>query len=202
MTEPHRIWPRHFNRAMTGLTLIELMVGLVVLGALTAIGLPSFRGAINNSRLSSTSNELLGAVQLARAEAIRGNGRVVFCQSANGTACSNDPVWVGWMLFTDSNGDGAVSAGEPIIKSGLIDASLQVRASPAISGGSNLIRFGANGLALGATETALFNARIAVCVASTEPAINVRDITISSGGRTSILMRSSAGVCSTAPSDT
>ena len=54
-----------------GFTLIEMMVTLVVLTILLSIGLPSFQGAIRDNRVTTKTNELIAAINLARSEAIR-----------------------------------------------------------------------------------------------------------------------------------
>ena len=69
------------KRNVRGMTLIELMITISLLAIVIAIGLPSFTGAINGSRLSSAANELSSALQVARAEAVRRNRSVVLCRS-------------------------------------------------------------------------------------------------------------------------
>ncbi len=190
------------GRIQRGLTMIELMVSLAILGILISIGMPSMVGLLQTQRLSSAANELTGAVQTARTEAVRRNGRVVLCRSANGTTCATGSSWPGWIIFSDTNGDGVLSAGEELLKSGTFDGDLQVRVSTAISSQSDSIRFMSTGLALGTSETALYNARMALCIATTRTNNNVRDIFIAFGGRTTVQARSTAGICSSAPGDT
>ena len=57
----------HSNR---GFSLIELMVALVVLGVLAALAAPAFNGLFDRSRADSESGALVGALNLARLEAI------------------------------------------------------------------------------------------------------------------------------------
>lgn len=103
-----------------GFTLIELIVAITVLGILAAIGFPSMVGFINDTRASSSTNEFLGAVTLARSEAIKRGRLVTICRSVNaetGTPACNAAVsgtrnaddWgVGWLVYVE---DSAAAAG-------------------------------------------------------------------------------------------
>lgn len=73
-----------FPRAQArGFTLIELMVTVAVLAIISAIALPSFREVIIRMTVTSTTNELVGAVNLARMEAVK-RGTDVVVKSASG----------------------------------------------------------------------------------------------------------------------
>lgn len=54
-----------------GFTLIELLVLMAVLGVVAAIAVPSFSSLIQSSQLTTTSNDLVGALNIARSEAVR-----------------------------------------------------------------------------------------------------------------------------------
>ena len=87
------------RRCARGLTMIELMTALVVVGILFAIAVPSYRNASLGSRLSASANDLLASVQLARSEAIKRNIAVTLCASANGTTCAASGGWEqGWVV--------------------------------------------------------------------------------------------------------
>jgi type IV fimbrial biogenesis protein FimT len=92
-------------RRLAGFTLIELMVALTVAAVLTAVALPSFSGLLRSNRVSSTSNNLLTGINLARSEAIKSNRGAGVCASTDGSACStsaND--WTsGWIVWADLN---------------------------------------------------------------------------------------------------
>ena len=182
-----------------GFTLIELMIGLVVLVVLIAIGVPGMQGMVHASRLSSAANEISGAVQVARVEALRRNRSVLLCRSDDLASCASGDVWSGWLVFVDTDNDGVVDGGEEVIKTGSIDAPLVMRASSAISSRSHVVGFRPNGLARGANEEALLNAALSVCAPAANPADNVRDVQISFGSRTSVRMRQTGGDCSAAP---
>ena len=61
-----------------GFTLIELMIGLVVLAVLVGLGVPSFMVWMQNTQIRNAADAVLNGVQLARSEAIRRNKLVTF----------------------------------------------------------------------------------------------------------------------------
>lgn len=65
-------------RRIGGFTLMELMIGLTIVGVLLAIGAPSFATWLQASKLASASQTYLAGVQTARTEAIRRNVPVQF----------------------------------------------------------------------------------------------------------------------------
>ncbi len=185
------------RQAVQGFTLIEIVVVVLILGVVLALAAPSYNGAVNGSRLAGTANELLASLKQARAEAIRRNQRVVVCPTINGTTCASN--WSeGWLVFEDANRDDGVSTGEEVISVAVPAAGTQVLPSPAISG-THRIRYSPNGFARAANRT-LLNATFSVCRPVTQPADNVRDLTLTGGSRTSIQRRNASGTCAN-PSD-
>lgn len=67
-----------------GFTLIELMVTLAVAAILLAIAVPSFQGMMERNRVAAQSNDILGALQVTRSEAIRKNATHRFCNTSTG----------------------------------------------------------------------------------------------------------------------
>ena len=100
-----------------GFTLTELLVVLTIVALLATVAMPSLATVMDSMRLSSASNSFLANLQLARSEAIKRNGRVVLCKSADGTACAGSGGWEqGWIVFHDANNNGAFDNGETVIE--------------------------------------------------------------------------------------
>jgi type IV fimbrial biogenesis protein FimT len=66
------------GRRAAGFTLIELSVGLVILGLLMAFGAPAFNTFLQNAKLGTRAKSFYSGLQLARTEAIRRNLPVEF----------------------------------------------------------------------------------------------------------------------------
>lgn len=61
---------------VTGVTLIELLIALVILAIMIFIGLPSFTAWIQNTQIRTAGEGIMSGMQLARSEAVRRNVRV------------------------------------------------------------------------------------------------------------------------------
>lgn len=185
-----------------GFTLIELMITVAIAAVLMKLAAPNFTSALNGNRLAGASGELVGALQLARTEAVRANGRAVLCRSANGSDCdtSDNNVWAGWIVFVDTDGDGVRDNGEAVVKAGSFDAPVTVRSSAAITALGQAITFRGDGLARASDGRTLLAATLLVCIASTQPAENLRSISLASGSRTAVTRGNGGGACAT-PTD-
>jgi type IV fimbrial biogenesis protein FimT len=109
----------HAPAPARGVTLIELLVTIVVLGVLLAMGLPSLRDFLVGNRLSSNVNGFIGLVNYARSEAIVRNQDVVVCpKSASTIACASTATWntLEIQAFVDEDGDGERDAAEVLLK--------------------------------------------------------------------------------------
>lgn len=120
--------------AMTGITLIELMVTVAVAVILLGVAVPSFQGVIRTNRIAAQTNELVAALNLARSEAITRGTTMTLCRSDDpdkpirndtnprtGPSCSTaaGTGWQnGWLLFVDEDGDGTLDATEVRLKVG------------------------------------------------------------------------------------
>jgi type IV fimbrial biogenesis protein FimT len=75
------------RRQSHGLTLVEMLIGLAVLGMLLGLGVPSFMVWMQGQQVRNAADAVLNGMQLARAEAIRRNKPVEF-------ALGNQSGWV------------------------------------------------------------------------------------------------------------
>ncbi len=66
------------KRFHVGFTLVELMVGIVIVAILMAIGMPAFQNFIQRNQLKTSTDALQNGLQIARAEAVQRNGLVRF----------------------------------------------------------------------------------------------------------------------------
>lgn len=76
------------QRSLRGLTLVELVVAIALLGLLLGLAAPSFTLWTRNARVRTVSESLLTGVRLAQTEAVRRNRQVVLFLTTS-TACSN-----------------------------------------------------------------------------------------------------------------
>lgn len=83
-----------------GFTLMELMFTLLVAGLLLTVGVPSYMDLVRNNRATTHANELVGAISIARSEAIRRGARVTLCHSSDLKTCGG--TWTdGWIVVAD-----------------------------------------------------------------------------------------------------
>lgn len=91
----HRIESKQHN---VGFTLVELMITLAVAAILATAAVPSFISMIASNRVTSASNELVTALNLAKSEAVRSGRDTLLCKSNNGVDCGG--AWSnGWLLY-------------------------------------------------------------------------------------------------------
>jgi len=175
-------------RGRAGFTLVELLLTISIVAILLAMAVPSMEDAALNGKLRSQANALLATLHLARSEAIKRNGRVVVCKSANGTDCVTSGGWQqGWIVFYDRNNDGnrAGDTGEVIIES---HQALAIGFVLTNSGSvENLVSFGPSGYAMSTAGGPLSGQEtLKLCRAQPSAVNRGRDILISPTGRVRI----------------
>jgi type IV fimbrial biogenesis protein FimT len=85
-----------------GFTIVELMVTVAVASVLMAIAVPSFNQIVVSNRLTTQSNDMVGAISVARSEAITRNARITLCRVPNNsTVCvTSAGDWQNWVIRT------------------------------------------------------------------------------------------------------
>jgi type IV fimbrial biogenesis protein FimT len=101
----------HYN--VSGLSLIELMIVLLIVAISLSVGTPLMQSLRHKNVLSVESSRFLGAVNLARSESVKRNLPVSICPSK--MAATGEPVCGGiysggWIVFANPNRDKIVNA--------------------------------------------------------------------------------------------
>ena len=92
----------NLNR-QAGMTLIELMIGIVLLAILLALGAPTFFRWTQNSQIRNAAEAVQNGLTLARAEAVRRNTTVRFQLVTTTTAaCALSATGVNWVVNVTS----------------------------------------------------------------------------------------------------
>ena len=148
-----------------GFTLIELMVTLAVLTIVLTVGVPNFQNFMLKHRISTAANTLIGALNLARSEAIKRGSDVKMIRLGNG-------AWEGgWQIQSASSGE--------IIRTYAPTSQLTILTG---SNYQNWIGFHPNGLPF--SGGSLANDTFKICSKNGRSTINGRSIFVSRLGRT------------------
>jgi type IV fimbrial biogenesis protein FimT len=105
--------------ASRGLTLIELLIALLILGILMSLGVPAMRQFLYGIQVKSEISRLMASVQLTRSEAILRNHTVTMCPSS--MASAGEPICGGtyadgWIVFSNRNRDNVVDDNDRVVQ--------------------------------------------------------------------------------------
>lgn len=104
-------------RSARGVTLVEMLIVVAIVAILSGTAVPYMGSLIDSMRMRTIANEFLSSMQLARSEAIKRNGRVALCRSADGTTCAATGDWEqGWIVFHDADNSGTAGTGEQVVQ--------------------------------------------------------------------------------------
>lgn len=162
-----------------GFTLVELAITVAVLAILSAIAVPAMQNLLNMGRLSGGTEEVTATLHIARSEAVRRNRAVTVCGGSTGSdACVAGTEWTQLIVRHDAG-----SATDPtVIRRYELSEALQLESSVA------QIRFRPSGT-VNAEET------LSVCLPTSNPAENIRVITLLLGGGVVSAKGSGGGSC-------
>jgi len=94
------------SRKNRGVTLTEIILVLAIAMVLLRIAVPRYDSLVNDGRLTAVTNDLIGAVHLARTEAVKRSINVSVCAgNADLSACGNTASWNNGWLVLDGNGE-------------------------------------------------------------------------------------------------
>lgn len=135
-----------------GVTLIELLIVVSIIGVLLAWAVPSFTSMIQRNRIAGEINGFVGDLQFARAEAIKRGQTVTLCPSnSDATGCANSSSWSGgWLVFNDPNANRALDTGDLILRK-----QPKWSSTDTFAGAQKFITFSRDGFAVGLTGSEL-----------------------------------------------
>ncbi len=160
-----------------GFTAVELLFSLAIVGLVTALAVPSFRDFLQNNRTAEEANALVGALALARNEAVTRGVPVSVCSSTDNATCADDPDWTtGWIVFTDAVAPvGSVDAPDTVLR-----ALPALRTGSDLAASANFVSYAANGF-LGSVAGVTFALDIEGCTGN-----HNRTITLNLQGRAAV----------------
>ncbi len=102
------------KRTQHGFTLYELLITVLIVGVVLTVGVPNMLAFNQNSRMTSTANDIHSAFHLARSESSRAKTNITVCASSSSMGASPDceGTWnQGFIVFVDDDGDLSVDSG-------------------------------------------------------------------------------------------
>lgn len=139
-----------------GVTLLELLVGMAILGLLLTLALPSFSTFLANTRLRSVADNIFSGLQLARMEALKRNEPTAFLLLTNNNWMVNRAYHATANPLVDQNSTSVTANATACDGGATVTQSYQVQKSCGEGAGatvtpnfspSNVVNFDAQGRA-------------------------------------------------------
>jgi len=92
-------------RQPSGVTLLELMIGLAIAGIVCALGVPAFGAWFAGQQVQDRAEALFHALDLARSEAVKRGERVDVCPMTGVCSGGALPWEGGWIVVPDADRD-------------------------------------------------------------------------------------------------
>jgi type IV fimbrial biogenesis protein FimT len=115
------------------MSLIEVLIGLAIMGVLLAIGLPNMAVWLNNSQIRTAGETMLAGLTLARVEAVRRNQIVRFQLVDNLTAsCAIVQAGASWVVSLDDPSDACDQAPSDTVAPRIIQTRSSAEGTPRV----------------------------------------------------------------------
>lgn len=98
------------SQKVAGVTLIELMIGIAILGMVLTMGLPSYARWMQSSQIRTAAESVQNGLQLARTEAVRRNAPVNFTLNGNNWTVTANAVPVQSRNATEGSPNAVITA--------------------------------------------------------------------------------------------
>lgn len=159
-------------RDQRGFTLVELLITLAVAVVLIMIAVPSFRAITLSSKLTTTANDMVASLNIARMEAIKRNANIQFCSDL---AANNTSDSLGTQCGTQAGA--VVAATGPDVRAATVGLSSPLR----LNGNIVAIRYGGQGLGHRVNNTTPYTGTVADICTSVVSSNNHRVIRMVAG---------------------
>lgn len=127
---------------------------MAIAAVIAFVGVPSFKELLQNNRVATQTNRLVGSLHLARSEAVKRNAAVMLCPLGENNQCGDE--WkLGWMVKV-------VEGGEVLQVVDVKDALVDGDTAPAniVFGGDGAVASGGQGEII--IEKASFRRKVTV----------------------------------------
>ena len=106
-----------FHRSrQTGVSLIELLVGCLIIAILVQLAIPGFQALAVRSVRNATARLLIADLNWSRTEALANSTRLYLCPGQNSDRCLSNTDWSqGWSVFSDQNHNGQLEPSEILL---------------------------------------------------------------------------------------
>ncbi len=163
------------RRHLRGFTMVELVFTLAVAAVLLAIAVPSFKTITLSSKLTTTANDVVGAVRIARMEAIKRNASTQLCSN---DATTNTADTLGAKCGTETGAVYALINGVAVpVRAGMTGLTTPLQMSSTMAA----LRFTGQGLGYDPGTTTLHGGKVADICTSQMSSDNHRVITMTAG---------------------
>lgn len=163
---------------LSAFTLLELIIGLIILSIVSMLAVPSFQAMIQNNQVLTTTNDLVNSLNMIRSEAIKRGVSVSLCAASDSTLSACGTNWKnGWLIFSNPNEDGvfANDANEILVKvKQITEPNVSISTTPT----AGIVTYQPSGFPISTSSHFVFNISANGCTGN-----NASRITIMPTGR-------------------